>query len=95
MVVGVMRITLHISGMTSLKEKRSIIKSILTKVKTRFHVAASETDRQDEWNYCEMGFSCVTNEGPHADSILGKIVRFIESDARVEIIDIDSETIHI
>ncbi len=95
MVVGVLVITLHIGGMTSLKDKRSVIKSILAKIKVKFNASAAETGRQDEWNNCEMGFSCVSNEASHADSMLSSIIDFIEADPRVEITDVYSETIHV
>jgi len=94
LVVGVLSVTLHIGGVASLKEKRRVIKSILEKIRSRFNAAAAETGRQDEWNYCEMGFSCVSNEASHADSMLSSIMRFIDNDARVEIIQSMSESLH-
>jgi hypothetical protein len=94
-VVGILNITLYIGGMTSLKDKRSVIKSILAKIKAKFNVSAAETGRQDEWNNCEMGFSCVSNETAHADSMLSSVISFIEADPRVEITDTYTETIHI
>lgn len=95
MVVGILNVTLHIGGMTSLKDKRSVIKSILAKIKTKFNVSAAETGRQDEWNNCELGFSCVSNEAGHADSMLSSVMDFIEADPRVEITDAGTETIHV
>ncbi len=95
MVVGILNITLHIGGMTSLKDKRSVIKSILAKIRAKFNVSAAETGRQDEWNNCEMGFSCVSNEAGHADSMLSSVMDFIEADPRVEITDASTETIHV
>jgi uncharacterized protein YlxP (DUF503 family) len=94
LVVGVLSVTLRIGGMTSLKEKRRVIKSILEKIQFKFRVAAAQTGRQDEWNYCEMGFSCVSNESSHTESILSSIIRYIDNDARVEIIQSMSESIH-
>jgi len=95
MVVGVLAVTLYIGGMTSLKEKRSVIKSLLVRIQKKFNVSAAETGRQDEWNNCEMGFSCVSNEASHADRMLSGVIRFIENDPRVEITDTYTETIHI
>jgi len=94
LVVGVLIVTLHIGGTASLKEKRRVIKSILEKIRSRFNVAAAETGRQDEWNYCEMGFSCVSNDASHAESMLSSVIRFIDNDTRVEIIQSTSETLH-
>ncbi|NLX77783.1 MAG: DUF503 domain-containing protein [Clostridiaceae bacterium] len=95
MVVGALNITLYIGGMKSLKDKRSVIKSLLAKIRTKLNVSAAETGRQDEWNRSELGFSCVTNDASHADSIMSSVIKYINSDVRVEIIDSYSETIHI
>lgn len=94
MVVGVLKLTVRIGGMASLKDKRRVIKSLLEKIKAKFNISAAEAGRQDEWNACEMGFSCTSNEASHADSMLSAIFRFIEFDARVEIVDSQSEIIH-
>lgn len=95
MVVGILNVSLYIGGMTSLKDKRSIIKSMLSKIRAKFNTSVAETGRHDEWNNCELGFSCVSNETAHADSMIASILRFIEADPRVEITDTYTETIHI
>lgn len=95
MVVGILHISLYIGGMTSLKDKRSVIKSILAKVKAKFNVSAAETGLQDQWNNCEMGFCCVSNEAAHADSMLSSVLDFIEGDPRVEVTQTYTETLHV
>lgn len=95
MVVGTLNLTLYIGGMKSLKDKRSVVKSLLSKIRSKLNVSAAETGRQDEWNKCELGFCCVTNETSHAGSILSSVIKYINSDGRVEIIESYSETIHI
>lgn len=95
MVIGALKLTLYIGGMKSLKDKRSVVKSLLAKITSKLNVSAAETGRQDEWNQCELGISCVTNGVSHADSILSSVIKYIDSDGRVEIIDSYSETIHI
>ena len=56
MVVGVLSVTLYIGGITSLKDKRRVIKSILTKIQSKFNAAASETGRQDDGIIVRWGF---------------------------------------
>ncbi|NLK69446.1 MAG: DUF503 domain-containing protein [Clostridiaceae bacterium] len=95
MVVGTLNLTLYIGGMQSLKDKRSVIKSLLAKIKSKLNVSAAEIAKQDEWNQCDMGFACVTNDVSHADSMLSAIIQYVDSDGRVEIIDSYSEIIHV
>jgi len=94
LVVGVLNITLHIGGVSSLKEKRRIIKSILERIHSKYRVAAAEKMCIRDRNYSDMGFSCVSNEASHAESVLSSVIRFIDNDARVEIIQSISESIH-
>ncbi|HZK26773.1 MAG TPA: DUF503 domain-containing protein [Thermoclostridium sp.] len=95
MVVGVLTVTLYIGGMNNLKDKRSVIKRLLARIKSKLNVSAAETGMQNEWNRCEMGFSCVSNDTSHADSMLSAVIKYIDGDDRVEIIDSYSEIIHI
>lgn len=95
MVVGILSVSLYIGGMTSLKDKRSVIKSILARIKAKFNVSAAETGMQDEWNRCELGFCCVSNEAAHADSMLASVLDYIESDPRVEVTQTYTETLHV
>lgn len=95
MVVGVLTIFAQLHGPVSLKDKRRIIKSVLAKAQNRFNISAAEVDFQDEWHRAALGFACVSNETGHADSMLGAVLRFLESDPEMEIYDVATEVIHI
>ena len=47
MIVGVCTIELRLREAHSLKEKRQVLKSIITRVKNNFNVAIAEVDYQD------------------------------------------------
>ncbi len=44
MIIGACTITLQLYGLRSLKEKRSIVKSVLARMRSKFNVAAAEVD---------------------------------------------------
>jgi uncharacterized protein YlxP (DUF503 family) len=95
MVIGAARVTLHIPGARSLKDKRQIVKSILAQVQREYRLAAAEVDRQDDWQVAVLGLTCVSTSAAHADEILAHAVRFISSrhfDAVLA--DFETETIH-
>ena len=96
MVVGVGRAVFSMPENHSLKDKRSIMKSVLAQIQHRFGVSIAEIDLQDRWQVGVIGFSCVSNDVSHADSTLGHIIRFLES-ARLdaELIDVQTEIVHI
>jgi len=77
MVVGVLRIRLRLQAQ-SLKEKRTIVKSVVERVRGRFNVAAAEVDDLDAWDLATIGVVCISNESRHADTELQTIARQIE-----------------
>lgn len=95
MVVGVCRIELCIVDALSLKDKRMVLRSIKDRLKLKFNIAIAEIDRNDSWRIAELGITCVSNAGSHADSILANVINFLESDGRAQIIDYHTEKIYI
>lgn len=86
MVVGVLHIELLIPGSNSLKTKRSIIKGIKDRLRSRFNVSVAEIDYTDKWQRASLGVSSVSNRKKHVESILGKVLALIYDDHRVEVI---------
>jgi uncharacterized protein YlxP (DUF503 family) len=78
MKVGVSRITLHLPGCHSLKDKRQVIRSVTARIRQQFEVAIAEVDEQDLWQIAELGMSCVSNSSQHIDEVLGRVQHFIE-----------------
>lgn len=78
MIVGVSQITLHLPGSHSLKDKRQVVKSLITRIRNQFEVAIAEVDAQDRWQIAKLGVSCVSNSSQHADEVLGHVRRYIE-----------------
>jgi len=62
MVVGVMTAQLHLQGISSLKEKRSIVKSLIGRLKNRFNASISEVDHQDDKTSAVVGIAVVSND---------------------------------
>jgi len=87
MIVGTCSVELMIYESNSLKDKRHVIKSIIGKVQSRFNVSIAEIDLNDTWKSSQIGFACVTNDTTHANQIITNVLRFIEGDGRVEIVD--------
>lgn len=82
---------LNIFESNSLKEKRHIIKSIIGKLQSRFNISIAEVDLNDSWKSSIIGFACVTNDTQHANQMISNVMRFIDGDSRVEIVDYNIE----
>ena len=78
MCIGHLTLYLHLPGCHSLKEKRSVIKSLIAKTQRSFQVAASEVGFHERWQESMIVFVSVSNDGQHTQSLLHKLNDFIE-----------------
>ncbi len=94
MHVGICSIRFRIPENGSLKDKRRILKSIISRVANKFNVSVAEVDDNDSWRLATLGISCVSNDKRHVNEVLSKVANFV-SDARfeVEILDYKIEII--
>ncbi|HUU08074.1 MAG TPA: DUF503 domain-containing protein [Dehalococcoidales bacterium] len=92
MNVGVAKIRLRLPENLSLKGKRRVLKSIISRVEGKFTVSIAEVDDNDRWQLATLGISCVSNDKRHANEILSKVVDFIvRGRFDVEILDYEIE----
>ncbi|NLY51651.1 MAG: DUF503 domain-containing protein [Firmicutes bacterium] len=91
MVVGIARIGLHIANCRSLKEKRSITKSLITRLRNKFNAAIAEIDDQDLWQKCTIAAAVIGTSTSHADSQLQAIIACIDREAEVLVTSIETE----
>ena len=91
MIVGVMTAQISMPGVTSLKGKRSIVKSIIGRLKSRFNISISEVDHQDNRTIALLGISIVCNEARFIDRQFDAILDFMRNDARFFITQVERE----
>ena len=75
----------------SLKEKRMIVKSLITKLQNKYHVLAAEVDEQDTYQIIVIGVAAIVPHNAMADSLMDDISHFIEENTEAEIIDEERE----
>jgi hypothetical protein len=85
MVVGVCKVSLMISGSESLKEKRAALRHIKDKVQHKFNCAIAEVGEQDLLQSAELGFTVVSNELGFTQSMVQKILLYIEDLAAAKV----------
>ena len=94
MNVGVCRIRFRLPENLSLKGKRQVLKSITSRVGSKFNVSVAEVDDHDVWQLATIGICCVSNNGRHANEVLSKVVDFVTRGRfEVEILDYEIEII--
>ena len=85
MVVGVCKLSLMIEGSQSLKDKRAVLRHIKDKVQNKFNCAIAEVGEQDMLQSAELGFAVVSNELVFTQSVVQKILVFIENLAAAKV----------
>jgi hypothetical protein len=77
MHVSVCQIELRLPENQSLKGKRQVIKSIITRLQNKFNVSVAEVDNQNLWQLATLGVACVSNHRRHADETLSNVIKFV------------------
>ncbi|MGD9933528.1 MAG: DUF503 domain-containing protein [Dehalococcoidia bacterium] len=93
MHIGVVRISLALPSRT-LKEKRTIVRSVVERLRNRFNAAVAEIDALDTPARAVIAASVISNDPSHAQAQLHEIADSISNwrlDA--EVTDIETETI--
>jgi len=64
------------------------LKSITTRLRSKFNVSVSEVDDNELWQLATLGISCVSNNRRYTNEVLSKAVDFIVNGRfDVEILD--------
>lgn len=92
MIIGSVTLKLYAPWVHSLKEKRMLVKSIIAKTKNKFNVSIAEISEQDRHQTIILGIACVADTVSRSGSIIDNVIRFIESNTKTEILDIQRET---
>jgi len=96
MNIGVCKIRLRLPENLSLKGKRQVLKSIITRVSSKFNVCMAEVDDHDLWQLATLGVCCLSANKRHTNEILSKVVNFIaNSRFELEILDYEIEIISV
>ncbi len=92
MHIGVCTIELRLPGNGSLKGKRSVVKSIVSRVSREFNVSIAEVDAQNLWQRAVLGVACVSASADYAHGQLERVVHWIEATRPdVELVDYQIE----
>lgn len=83
--IAAMTFRLHAPWVHSLKEKRMVVKSLITQLQNRFHVSAAELDEQDTHQIIVIGVAAIVPHNAIADSLMEKISQFVESASEAEV----------
>ena len=91
MRVIVNKVSLRADWSHSLKEKRMIVKSIISKLQNKFNISVCEIENQDIHNLITIGIAGIALDSKVCDSTIDNIINYIEDITDAEIINIEQE----
>lgn len=91
MVIGSLRVRLLIHESNSLKDKRSVVKKTIHRLRTQYNCAVAEVDDQDIWRSAVLGIVTVYANREQVDSLFVAVMRDLETVADFEIVDQHTE----
>src|SRR5512145_1498638 len=95
LVVGVLRVELYLPGVTSLKEKRGIVRRVVHRVKNQFEISAAEVELLDFHQSAVIGCAVVTNDARLANSLCDQVASFIEDLHLAQVQRAEIEILHL
>ena len=85
MVIGTLQLELHFFNPQSLKEKRMLLKSLVSRIRKQFNVAVSEVDGMDLWQTTTLAIAAVGGETKRVNQILDYVLEFVRGERSIEI----------
>ncbi len=68
----------------SLKQKRSVIKRLISRLRNELNIAVTELDFQDLWQRTKLGIVTVSNDRQHAEQVMQEVFRIVDSFMELE-----------
>ncbi|MDN4073397.1 MULTISPECIES: DUF503 domain-containing protein [Fictibacillus] len=84
-MIGFLTVECFIYESHSLKEKRSVVKKAVTRLRQQFNLAVSETDFHDLWQRAELGIVTISKDKLIVEQELQKAIKLISSIPELEV----------
>jgi len=78
MAIFYYQIKLYLPECHSLKEKRSVVKSLIVKLQHKFNISCFEIDYQDVWQSALVGIVWISGNSRLGHSVLDSIKTYID-----------------
>ncbi len=87
MVVGICRIALVIPHARTLKDKRSVVQSILGRVRARHNVSVAEVGAQDSCREAVVGVAVAGSDARIVRQVLESVLSIVDAHGEGEVTD--------
>jgi len=77
MSIGILTLQLQLTGCKSLKEKRSRLKPLISRLHREFNISVSELERQDIWDEATLGCVMISNDHQFSERSLQTVIHWL------------------
>lgn len=91
MVLGLLQVEVHLPKAQSLKDKRSVLKSLRDQLRGRFNVAVAELDANEMWQRATVGVSTLGDDRAYVEGLLREVTAWLRASRFVELIRVEEE----
>jgi len=91
MVIGVVTASISIPEAQSLKDKRSVLRSLKDRVLNHMNVSVAEVGKQDAWQFSELAFVTVAADSAVVQARIAEISNFLRANPRYVLLGLKTE----
>lgn len=91
MIIGSLRVRLLIRGSNSLKDKRSVLKRLIHRLRSQYNCAVAEVDDQNIWRSAILAIVTVYANREQADSLFDAVRQELEGSHDFEVVEQEVE----
>jgi uncharacterized protein YlxP (DUF503 family) len=93
MIIGLVTARVSIPEARSLKDKRSVLRSLKDRAVNKMNVSVAEVGEQDVWKSAELAFVTVAATSTIVQKRIADISTYLRSNPRIVLIDLQTEFI--
>lgn len=95
MFIGVARVVLLLHGADSLKDKRSVRRKVIERLRSKFNASVAEVGGNDLHRRLELGVAVVGNDQSFVNSCLDNLLNAVEAMQVAEVAETDIEILNV
>ncbi len=76
-----------------MKDKRRVVRSVLDRVRNRFHSSVAEVEEQDNHNLAVLGIAFVSSNRVLLERLLGEMEGWTAANAEAELLEFQTEIV--
>ncbi|MPZ60032.1 MAG: DUF503 family protein [Propionibacteriales bacterium] len=91
MFVGMAAFDLLLHEVSTLKQKRSVVRPLVAELQRRYGVAAAETGHHDLYRRTEIGVAVVAGEPAHCTTVLDTVERWLAARPEADLVGLNRQ----